>query len=550
MRSMPSSATPSVPIPTSTAPALAPVRGAGTLTPTRTLARVAGELHIAVRENIRSLNPYAAENDSEAFVVSLLYDTLLEQTLQGDLAPNLAQRWEVAPDGISLSFWLNSSAQWHDGQPVTAQDVVFSFELVRRHQLPGLAHIVSWVDRVEAVNPSEVKFTLLAPRADALRLLATQLCIVPATRWQDVDDPANYANLEAPIGSGPFLFLKLVEEEQLVLRNAASHHVFAPSVDTLVVEILRNEDRALEALREGQLDALGWDANPEAVRRVQDDPAESPGVRWLEAPGERTEVLLFNLRRAPYDDAALRRALVQAIDTYTILQEVAAGFGDAAVGKLFPPASPWRSAGLAPIPFAALQAVKDLDVAGFADRDGDGSREQPDGGALSVAITCSDLPVAQGIAERVAANWGAVGISAQAQPIAQDMMVPTLISATFEVVLTEVSLAEPEMAYFYFHSSRGVLNHNGVSGLNYGGYANPELDELARLAQKELDPGTRQVLLDGLQEILATDLPVIPLYHPRVLSLYRDDHFSGWSVLPGRGILSRAVIAGLTASRE
>ncbi len=502
-----------------------------------------------MRENIRSLNPFTAENDSEAFVVSLLYDTLLEQSPLGDLTPNLAQRWEAAHDG-TLSFWLNSAARWHDGQPVTAQDVVFSFELARRYQLPGLAHVVAWVDRVEAVNPGEVKFTLLAPRADALRLLATQLRIVPAAQWQDVDDPANYANLEAPIGSGPFLFLKLVEEEQLVLRNAASHHVFAPSVDTVVVEILRNEDRALEALRDGQLDALGWDANPTAVSRVQDDAGAYPGVKWLEARGERTQVLMFNLRRTPYDNVAFRRALGQAVDTYTIVQEVAAGFGDVAMGGLFPPASPWRSARLTPIPFAALQAVKDLDAVGFVDGDGDGFREQPDGDALAVAITCSDLSVAQSIAERVAANWESVGIWAEARPIAQDMMVPTLISATFDVVLTEVSLAEPGMAYFYFHSSRGVVNDHGVVGLNYGGYANPEFDELLRLAQVELDPQRRQALLDDLQEILIAELPVIPLYHPCVLSLYRDDHFTGWSAVPGRGILSRSVIAGLIASQE
>jgi len=514
------------------------------------LARVAGELHLAVRENIRSLNPYAVENDSEAFVVSLLYDTLLELGLQGDLASNLAQRWEVAGDGISLSFWLNGQARWHDGQPLTAGDVVFSFTLARQHQLPGLAHIVAGVDRVEAVNPGEVKFTLLSPRADALRLLGTQLPIVPAARWREVEEPASYPNLEAPVGSGPFLFVKLVEEEQLVLRNAASHHAFAPSVDSVVVEILRNEDQALEALREGQLDALGWDANAAAVRRVQQDPEAYPGVRWLEAPGERTQVLLFNVRRAPYGDPALRRALALAIDTYTIVQEVASGFGDAAMGGLFPPSSPWRSAGLEPLPFAALQAVKELDAAGFADRDGDGFRELPDGGALTVGVTCSDLAETQGIAERVAANWQSVGVSAQVLPIAQDMMVPALISATFEVALTEVSLAEPAMAYFYLHSSRGVLNDRGVSGLNYGGYANAEFDELVRLAQKELDENQRQVLLDRLQEILATDLPLIPLYHPSVLCLYRDDHFTGWRATPGDGILSRAVIAGLTAIEE
>jgi peptide/nickel transport system substrate-binding protein len=94
------------------------------------------------------------------------------------------------------------------------------------------------------------------------------------------------------------------------------------------------------------------------------------------------------------------------------------------------------------------------------------------------------------------------------------------------------------------------LNNGYVPGLNYGGYANPEYDEVATASQKELDPAKRQEMLHRLQEILAMDLPEIPLYHPRVVNLYRDDHFAGWSAEPGIGLLSRTSIANLAVSED
>ncbi len=506
---------------------------------------VAGELHLAVREDVKTLNPYLALNASEEFVVSLLYDTLLDDDLRSGLQPNLAERWELAADGVNLICWLNPQARWHNGQPVTAQDVAFSFNLVRQKQFPGFVRIAALVDRVEAVSLREVKFVLLAKRADAVRLLGTKLRIVPAELWEKVGDPLQDANLDNPIGSGPFLLLERGEGKQLVLRNTRVHHCTRPSIETLVLEILRDEDKALRALKDGKLDGLGWDIAPELASKVHDDPDSYTGIKLLEAPGTSTQILLINLRKAPYDNRAFRQALALAIDTQAIVDAVLIGFGDTVSLGLFPPASPWRNPNVTPIAFEPQQAMQTLETAGFLDRNSDGLRESLDGSALQIPLVCADLPSPLQVAELVATDWQAVGIATKVTAMPQDRVMPTLMQAQFDIALQSTLLNEPEMALSYFHTSRGLLRNGRVSGFNYGGYADPEYDELVSAAQQEQNAARQQELLYQLQDILATDVPQIPLYIPRVLNLYRDDRFVGWSAEAGIGLLSRTTIVHL-----
>lgn len=517
--------------------------------PTEMPLPVLGELRLAVREDIKTLNPYRLTNDSEAFVVNLLYDTLLISGSEGQLAPGLAERWDLTPDGLTLTFWLNPQAKWHYGQPVTAADVVFSFEFVREQQFPGLARLMVLVDRVEALSPDQVKFTMLDRRAEATRLIGTQLVIIPSVVWKNVDDALSYSNLDNPIGSGPYLFEQFVPEERVVLRNTEAHHRAVPRAASIVVTILRDEDRALQALRDGELDAIGWGVEPALVRHVLDNPEDYAGIRVSEAPGVETWTLLLNLRRAPYDSPAVRQALAHALDREAIVGVVLRGFGDVGAPGLFPAGSAWRNKGIEPIQFDPQAAMAQLETAGFDDVDGDGLRENPDGSALRVPIACVELPVPLRVAELVAANLQALGLSSDVTVIPQDEWIPMLMQAQFDVALCSISLDEPEMLFFYLHSSRGVWNGGHASGLNYGGYANPQFDEIASASLRELDPLQRQELVYQMQEILSVDLPHIPLYCPRILNLFRTERFTRWRMQAGSGLLNRVTVGDLVPVR-
>ena len=543
-RVTPDSSDPGTPI--VTAPTRTPTRETSTPGPTATPVRVAGELHLAVREDIETLNPYLVSNASEEFVISLVFDTLLDCDMGGSLVPNLAQGWELADDGVTLVFRLNTQARWHNGEPVTVEDVLFSFELVLREQLPGMARIAALIDRVEAPTAQEIKFVLLTRRADAVRLLGTQVRIVPSDLWEDVGDPLSYANLDYPVGSGPFSVLGPIEGNPGVLVNTKTHHCTKPMISSLVLEILHDEDEALQMLERGELDALGWDVPVELARAVNDDQETHADIVLIDCPGISTHTVLLNLRKAPYDSVAFREALAQAVDAAAIIDQVLMGFGDAALPSLSPPASPWRDEEITPIAYDPRQAMERLEAAGFRDRDGDGLRENPDGSGLVVSFVCSDLPVSMRVAELVATNWETVGISTEVTAVEQDLVVPTLVQAQFDAILHSISLGDAEMDFFHFHSSRGVIKQGRVFGLNYGGYANPDFDEIVSVSLGEQDLAARRDLLHQVQDILARDVPQIPLYVPRVVNLYRSDRFVGWSAEPGVGVLNRRCVANLS----
>jgi ABC-type oligopeptide transport system substrate-binding subunit len=142
-------------------------------------------------------------------------------------------------------------------------------------------------------------------------------------------------------------------------------------------------------------------------------------------------------------------------------------------------------------------------------------------------------------------NLMAVGISSTVTAVPQDKWVPTLLQAQFEAALHEIDFADPAAVLAAFQTARGVLKDGRISGLNYGGYASPEFDELAAAAQRARDATARRDLLYQLQAVLAADLPQIPLYSPRLLSLFREERFGGWTAQPGIGLLHRRTVLGL-----
>jgi len=536
----PASYTPTPALSTLVAPTHAPMPSHNTPAPppTRTRVAVAGELHMVLRQDIRTLHPYLASNPGEVLAVSLLYDSLLDYDARDGLQPNLAERWELSADGASLTFWLNPEARWHDGQPVTAQDVAFSYHMLLQGQFPGLMRLAALVDRVEAINPLEVKFALLAGQADAPRWLATALRIVPAHVWERAADAPYGANLDHPIGSGPFYFVGFVQGERLVLDNTRTH-IAQPRIARLVLEILGDEDKALHMLGEGTVDVLGWDIAPEWVNDIRKQAEDWAGVQWMEAPGLSVHTLLLDLRKPPYNDRAFREALALAVDAAAIIEDALLGFGDMATPALQPASSAWANPDIKVLRSDPEQAMQRLDEAGFVDRDGDGWREDVHGNALHIALLCPNQPTPSRVGELIVEQWRAVGLAAELTPIAADALLPSLMQAQFDVALYSATLDEPEMAYLCFHSSQGLVKKGRVVGFNYGGYANAEYDGLASASLDERDPDVRRRMLYSMQEILAEDLPQIPLYVPRVLNLLRQDRFGGWVAQAGSGLLNR-----------
>ncbi len=515
--------------------------------PTATPA-TGGDLLVAMQEDANLLNPYLGFNSTETFCIGLIYDTLLGYDLeQAELLPGLADSWEWDEDYMGVTFYLNPEAKWHDGEPVTADDVVFSFTYMAEQQFPIFFAIARNYGGIEKVDEHTVHIQFNYPQVDAPRFVGTVVSIIPEHIWKDIADGQSFANLDNPVGSGPFRLQERAGGQYLILEATGEHYRYNPSVDTITVQIVADETVAVLSLKQGDLDVLGWDVSPDVAADVLENPGDYPEIKVAQVKGLGTTTVMFNLRKPPYDNLEFRKALAQAINTQTIIEDVLLGFAEPVGPGLFPPAAArWYNDAIPLVEYDPEAAMAALDAAGFVDADGDGWRDQPDGTPINIQFVATTDPASQDVANYIAADLADVGIQVTLDLVDPMGLRPRLQAADFDAVLSGVSLSEPGMIAYYLGSDRGVIEDGQVVGFNYGGYASEEFDGVAQASRTAFDIAERQQLLYQAQEILARDMPQIPLYIPNILNLYSEAHFSGWVIEQGGGVINMDTLENLT----
>ncbi len=492
-----------------------------------------GDLWIAVMEDVRNLNPNVATGVTEQTVIGLIYDVLVGYSDEGEFQPWLADRWEVSPDGLKIRFHLNPKAKWHDGKPVTAEDVVFSLMYPMEKRLVSRMMVLMNMSRAVVVDERTVDVHFKSKQVDNLRLVGTAMAIIPKHVWQNVNDPANFPNLDNPIGSGPFRVRKQAAGQYVILESTGAHFRANPRVDTLNFRLVRSEDVGVLSLKSGTVHMLGWSIDPSIATEVLGNPARYPNVKVARGELATTHTLLFNLRKAPYDNVEFRKAVAYAVNAENIVDATMMGFANPAGPSLVPPsAGKYYNPGIAGLAFSLDKARATLDVARFVDRNGDGWREMPDGSPLSMEILALNTRPSMDSGDIVANDLKKIGINARVTPLTPEARENKVKSADFDASLWSVSFTNLDMIFYYFHTSRGVVKDGKVVGFNRGGFSNATFDELAEKSRAEYDEAKRVKMFHEMQEIFARELPQVPLYHPIKLMLYRDDRFTGWVERP------------------
>ncbi|MEJ2547713.1 MAG: ABC transporter substrate-binding protein [Gemmatimonadota bacterium] len=340
--------------------------------------RAGGTIVVAGRNDIVTLNPLVSTDmESAQHQVYVLFTTLVRSGPEFEPLPWLAREWQVDPEGDRITFYLRDDLYWHDGVPVTAADVAFTWERVVDPAVPFFnpAYFDAW-EAVEILDEHTVRFTV-RPGSNLLYGWAVT-AILPEHILGDVP-PSELAThpfgTVAPVGSGPFRF-----------------------VDMIV------------------------DADPRAAARL----AEDESLVVTSFPSAEYALIAWNTRREPFDDPDVRRAMTLAIDREAIARVVRGAYGSVSMG----PVGPWHWAfdpDWKPLPFAPDSAESLLDRAGWSDGDSDGIREK-DGVPLRFELYSTPRQSWRDIGEIVQAQLADVGVEVELRTREQASLIPLVTS--------------------------------------------------------------------------------------------------------------------------
>lgn len=489
-----------------------------------------------------SLNPGLAVL-AEAFTIfELVYDAMYQLQLDGTYTLELAEDVQVSDDGTVYTYTLRDGITFHDGEPLTADDVVFTYNLyAEQTDFPFLPVYTEYFASVEAPDDQTVVLTLSEPIPNIESQLVF-LYVLPEHIWAEVENPSEFENSEM-IGTGPFRLAEYRQNEFLNLEAVQDHYLQGPLITNAVFQTFDNQDALVQALRTGQVDMITEMPNTavaslrnEANVEIVSGPPFSPSLSDI----------IFNVveeENCPPDDGVcsghpalrdrnVRLALAHATDKQNIIDVILLGLGVPGISVVPDGLGVFFNDQIEDYAFDIDLANQILDDAGYLDSDGDGVREMPDGGEpLSFRLNWpSDSSNAPRTAELLAATWGQIGVQTEQQALDPDALTSICCPAfDFDVILWGWG-SDPDPGFLL-----SILTTDEIpTGNSETGYSNPEYDELFAQQATELDQDARIAIVHEMQAIAHRDIPYIIPYYDQAVQAYRTDTFQGWITDAGK----------------
>ena len=518
----------------------APEAGGTTTTGTAT----GGTVRIGWGGAPADLNPGNGVLAEDYTLYELVFDTPIAIDLEGNYIPELATDWTVSDDGLTWTLTLRDDAVFHDGTPVTSEDVKYSIEIFRDYEDWGgfLGAYAYYFTTVEAPDPTTVVLTTDEPLG-AFEAQMVFMYIVPKHIWEQNEDPVAFTNDEM-IGSGSFKLAELTQGEFVRLEKNADYWGGAPFVDEAVFQTFDNADARVQALINGDVDMITEFPNTAIAALNAADNVKV--VQGAPLAPELTDII-FNVtdpENCPVDDGVcsghpalrdvqVRRALAHGVDKPQMIDVGLLGLGDPGLG-LVPTGLPQFFADelvAQDYAFDLDEGNALLDGAGYADTDGDGIRECPDGaecgptGDLTLRLNFpTDSDTAPRLAELLKGWWGELGVSIEITGLDPDTLT-SVCCPTFDYdVIIWGWGSDPDPGFLL-----SVLTCDEVpTGTSETGYCNPEYDQLFADQAVATDPAARRDIIVEMQRITLEDVPYIIPYYPQATQAYRTDRFTGW----------------------
>jgi peptide/nickel transport system substrate-binding protein len=474
--------------------------------PLEVLAQAArgGVLVIGSTQRPRHLNPAVQSGIATMMPGAQLFATPLQLDAQWRPQPYLAERWSVSEDARSITLHLRKDAKFHDGRPVTSEDVQFSIETVRDNHpfktMFGPVNAVTLPDRHTAV----VRLAEPHP-ALALAMSTSFLPILPKHVFGDGQPLPTHPRNANPVGSGPFRLVEFKPGEHIVMERFDGYwRKDRPSLDRLIIKEYKDPASMLLAFEKGEIDVHSGMVDPREIERVK----KAPNLVVVPNSGPAIGPLIwvaFNTKHPQLSDKRVRQAINYAIDKDFILKSLLGGVHKRATGPIAT-GSPFYNAKVEPYALNLKKSAELLDAAGL--------KPKADGTRFALAVDAIPGTADRVIQEYLKPALAKVGIDVTVR-VSPDFPTWARRVSTFQFDMTLDSVwnwGDPVIGVHRTWLSSNI--REGVIWSNTQSYSNPKVDQLLAQAGKEMDAAKRKALYAEFQAIVVDDCPVAFIYEP------------------------------------
>ncbi len=463
----------------------------------------------------QSLNPLLSfYNDADSDVVALVFSGLTRIGMSGVVEPELATGWDIDPSGITYTFSLNPGILWHDGFYFTADDVLFTVNLLQDPDYPGPPDIGALWRSVEATKVGDytVQFVLQEPYAPFLDY--TTVGLLPMHQLSDIR-AADLPNLDfnrQPIGTGPFRLVEVQTEEGqitlLTLKRFPRYYGAEPYLESIILRFYPTARAAFEAYQDGAVEGVSritLDILPQAFAEadLKLHSAETAEMVMLYFNGLVTDTL-------PFDDAQVRQALFYALDRQAIVDTVLMGQAVIPQTPLLPGTWAYNTTDAPAYAYNPQQALDLLDQAGWRRTTTAEPLRNAGGTPLAFSLMASNDDQHLAVAREIVRQWARIGVSATVQAVPSLALTGLLESRSYDAALVHLIIPGDPDPYPFWHETQALPGQ----GQNYAGFQNRRISEIIEQARIIVNPSQRLALYQEFQQLFMAEVPALPLYVP------------------------------------
>ncbi len=476
-----------------------------------------GSLTRAITSEPSTLDPDGAAGSGQNVILPYLLDTLIYRDTDNSYKPYLAEKWTTSPDGKTITFVLRKGVIFHDGSPLNAEAVRFTFERARAEgsKSPLVSGFAN-VQKIDAIGEDQVVFTLSQPSSTLFGTLCMAYAgiISPAA----VEKYGDQFGLH-PVGSGAFRLAKwtpgdaitLVRNEDYAWGPSVLEDTGAANLDQLVFKVIPDASTQLTAFQTGEVDILFINQASQ-----MDVLSKHPEARLVETPLNSLIYLGFNVKKAPFDDERVRLAIAHAVNKVELVDLALGGIGSPAFSPLAP-TLPGYDASLQSLePTYDLSAAKQLlTEAGFVQLDDGGWKNSASGVRLTLEILTSTRPPNESLAAVLQDQLQRLGIPVTIEALDSTAAGEIASKGEYQAMLWHYDWNDADVLNIYLSTSR-------MGRTNRSFYSSPELDRILSAAASELVDTKRNAIYSQAQAILIKEQPWIPLYIPKDFIVMRS----------------------------